>query len=146
MATRRSLRREAVIDASVSAAWVFDDESDPGADAVLDEIRSGEVIGVVPQHWKAEIANAIMYGEIRGRISWEAIPSRLAGLNRLQITTDTALNILATLDLARRHGLTVYDALYLELAIRRNAPLATLDDKLRRAASEAGVTALTSRQ
>ena len=143
MATRRSVQREAVIDASVSAAWVFDDESDPGADAVLDEIRSCEVIGVVPEHWKAEIANAIMYGEIRGRISWEAISSRLAGLNRLRITTDTAPDILATLDLARLYGLTVYDALYLELAIRRNAPLATLDDKLRRAASQAGVTALT---
>ena len=143
MATRRSVQREAVIDASASAAWVFDDESDPGADAVLAEIRSGEVVGVVPEHWKAEIVNAIMYGEIRGRISWGDIPGRLSELNSLNIMTDTAADILATLDLARLYGLTVYDALYLELAIRRNAPIATLDIKLRRAASQAGVTTLT---
>ena len=143
MATRRSVQRETVIDASVSAAWVFDDESDPGAETVLAEIISGEVIGVVPEHWKAEIVNAIMYGEMRGRISWEAIPGSLSELNGLQIMTDTTPDILDALDLARLYGLTVYDALYLELAIRRNASIATLDDKLRRAASQAGVIALT---
>ena len=143
MATRRPVQRESVLDASVVASWVFDDESDPGAEAVLDDIRSGASRGIVPQHWQAEVSNALLYGQIRGRISWEEIPGRLSFLDGLQITTDAAPNILAALDLARLYGLTVYDALYLELAIRRQAPLATLDNKLRRAASEAGVPTLT---
>ena len=143
MATRRPVPRELVTDASATASWALKDEYDPGAESVLDEIRSGHSVGVVPRHWQAEISNAILYAEVRGRISWEEIPDILSDLNDLHIETDAAADILSTFNLAKLYGLTVYDALYLELAIRRDLPLATLDDKLRRAASQAGVVVLT---
>jgi predicted nucleic acid-binding protein len=60
----------------------------------------------------------------------------------LSITTDDETNRRCpgeSLALAREHGLTVYDAAYLELALRRRAGLATLDRALARAARSAGV-------
>ena len=89
------------------------------------------------------MSNAILYGQIRGRITPEQVVERLAFLDGLNLRVDAEVNILVTLDLALRYDLTMYDAIYLELAIRRNAPIATLDAKLRRAASQAGVTTLT---
>ena len=145
MATWRPVQSESVVvvDASVAASWVFDDESDMGAEAVLAKIREGYGSGYVPQHWQAEVSNAILVGQIRGRITSEQIVARLEFLAGLDLRTDTETDILAALVLAMRYDLTMYDAIYLELAIRRDLPLATLDDKLRRAASQAGVTALT---
>ena len=92
---------------------------------------------------RLRLANAILYAEVRGRISWEEMPDILSDLNDLHIEIDAAADILTTFSLAKLYGLTVYDALYLELAIRRDLPLATLDDKLRRAATQAGVAVLT---
>lgn len=128
-----------IIDASVAAVWVFDDESHPIADVTLAEIRGGGGTGIVTGHWHIEVRNALLMGERRGRIAQEYIGDRLAFLNGLTVQTDTDANLDIVFYLARQYSLTMYDAMYLELALRQGLPLATLDRGLERAASEAGV-------
>lgn len=128
-----------IIDASVATVWVFDDESHPIADVALAEIRGGGGTGIVTRHWHIEVRNALLMGERRGRIAQEYIGDRLAFLNGLTVQTDTDANLDTVFHLARLHNLTMYDAMYLELAQRQGLPLATLDRRLALAASEAGV-------
>lgn len=127
-----------IVDASVAVVWMFEDESDPVADIALDEIR-GNGAGFVPQHWRLEVRNALLMGERRGRIAPGYIRDRLSLLNELPVQTDTEANLDTAFYLARLHNLTMYDAMYLELARRLGFPLATLDRGLIRAAPEAGV-------
>ena len=131
-----------IVDASVAAVWMFEDESHPIADIVLAEFR-GDGDGFVPQHWYLEVRNALLMGERRGRIAHEDIGDRLSFLNRLTVQTDEEVNLDAVFRLARLYNVTMYDAMYLELALRRNLPLATLDRRLAQAASDAGVETLT---
>ena len=127
-----------IVDASVAAVWMFEDESHPVADIALAEIR-GDGDGFVPQHWYLEVRNALLMGERRGRVAHEDIGDRLSFLNGLTVQTDEDVNLDAVFHLARLYNVTMYDAMYLELAIRRRLPLATLDRRLARAASDAGV-------
>jgi predicted nucleic acid-binding protein len=129
-----------VLDNSIVMAWSFEDESDEYADAVLDRLATTSA--VVPALWPLEVANALLMGERRKRsteaetIKWTAI------LASLPIVIDGETNAHAwsdTLSLARGHNLTAYDAAYLELAIRRGLPLATIDRKLKLAAGTVGV-------
>ena len=144
MATRERITpNSCVVDASIASAWTFPDESDAGADTLLDEIMNGVRLGFVPQHWHLEIRNALLMGERRGRIDLDEAVVGLRFLNGLPLITDDDARLDAALDMARIYGLTLYDAVYLELAIRTRFALATLDNKLRRAASEAGVPTLT---
>ena len=129
---------EFVVDASVSAVWVFDDESHPTADVLLADLH-GDGSGFVPQHWSLEMWNTLLSGARRGRIEPEDIPGRMSSLSGLRLQTDTEARFEDGLYLARLYNLTMYDAMYLELALRRNLPLATLDRRLAQAASEAGV-------
>jgi predicted nucleic acid-binding protein len=95
-----------------------------------------------PAIWRLEVANGLQLGVRRSRIDVAFRDGALADVASLPITTDDETSRRAwseTLVLAERHALTVYDASYLELARRRIMPLATLDNNLRRAASEAGV-------
>jgi predicted nucleic acid-binding protein len=130
-----------VLDNSIVMAWSFADEVSDYADAVLDRLTT--VRTVVPMLWPLEVANALLMGERRKR-STEAETIRWIGiLNRLPIVIDDETNTRAwsdTLALARGHKLSAYDAAYLELAVRRKLPLATLDDPLKAAAAAVGVT------
>jgi predicted nucleic acid-binding protein len=129
-----------VLDNSIAMAWSFADEVSDYADAVLDSLTT--VRTIVPMLWPLEVANALLMGERRKR-STEAETIRWIGiLNRLPIVIDDETNTRAwsdTLALARGHKLSAYDAAYLELAIRRRLPLATLDDPLKAAATATGV-------
>ena len=130
-----------VLDGSVALAWHFEDEADPYADAVA--ARVPELEFVVPSIWGVEVANAVLVGERRGRadrVQAEAWKSRVTILPLVMDIQDPSEVLGATLELARLHNLSAYDASYLELAIRRNLPLATLDKKLRAAAQTSGVT------
>jgi len=129
-----------VIDASVASAWILDDESDPFADEVYEIVQAND--GFVPQHWHFEIRNTLLMAERRGRIASETIGLRLNRLGQLLIRTDLSPDLDATISLAQTHHLTFYDALYLELALRRNIPLATLDNALARASNHEGLPAL----
>ena len=126
-----------VIDASVTAAWLFDDEDDPYPQIPLSALN--EQRALVPQLWHFETRNALLTAERRGRIRPDQLPQRMSFLNTIPVSTDYEPNFDAAMQLARTHRLTFYDALYLELAKRRNAQLATLDKSLASAASNEGV-------
>ena len=132
-----------MLDASVVLAWFFTDE---GSDAV-DELwaRTDTEVVHVPSHWYAEVANGMAVGERRGRSTPAKAEQAFVVIEKLRIDCDRdgmdgALRRL--LPLARQHGLTVYDAAYLELAMRRGVALATLDRGLAGAARAAGVAVI----
>lgn len=132
-----------VVDASVTLAWFLRDEGDERADGALRRLESEAA--VVPSLWALEVANALVVAERRGRAS-EAETGRILSLiDGLPIEEDPApreVTQRAIVELARRHDLSAYDAAYLELALRRGASLASLDESLRSAARRAGVTVL----
>jgi predicted nucleic acid-binding protein len=129
-----------VVDASATLPWCFADEATPATNALLARLRSDEE-AIVPAHWPLEVTNALLTAVRRNRISPQDAHQFLQDLEFLPIRIDTTTkNLVRTrvFPLAEQHGLTVYDAAYLELAIREGLPLATLDDDLRRAAGVAG--------
>jgi predicted nucleic acid-binding protein len=130
-----------VVDASVTMAWCFADEATPETESVLDLFGSDEA--VVPAIWSLEVANVLLVAERRGRLS-EAQASRfLELLQQLPIEVDDVpVDPAAVVAAGRRHELSAYDASYLVLAERTGAPLATLDRRLREAATRAGVRLL----
>ena len=128
------------IDASVAAAWLFEDEQHPGTDALLPELDDSDVF--VPQHWHLEVRNAMLVGERRGRITSEQAWIGLSRLSELPLRTDTEADLDVAMKLAWSHGLSLYDAVYLELAHRRQLALATLDRRLGQAAASTGLVVL----
>jgi predicted nucleic acid-binding protein len=132
-----------VLDGSVTLAWIYPDETTDAILAVFDQvIHKG---AFVPDLWRVEIANCLTQGVRRSRITALERSDSLADLANLGIVTDnqTGKHIWReTILLADRHNLTVYDATYLELALRLSLPLATLDDDLRGAAQREGVALL----
>ena len=126
-----------VIDASVVVAWLFDDEGEPRADGALERLEEDGAL--VPQLWHLETRNSLLTAERRGRLSAEEVKERLDALKGLPIRTDEEPDLQSAFDLARAYGLSLYDALYLELAKRERAELATLDRALGRAAAAEGV-------
>ena len=132
-----------VIDSSATLARAFPDERTAAILEVFDFIA--QFGAVVPQLWHIEVANSLNVGIRRGRITMDNRSGILADLEELPILTDRETSDRAwheTLVLADRHRLTVYDAAYLELALRLSLPLATLDGDLREAAKREGVTLL----
>jgi predicted nucleic acid-binding protein len=132
-----------VLDSSVSLAWIYADEGDEQTERVLQRVTQSEAW--VPAIWRLEVANSLQQGLKRGRIDQDDRDLGLADLSRLRIRVDAETDIHAwssTLGLSTRFGLTVYDAAYLELAMRRGLPLATLDRELRAAATTVGVQLL----
>lgn len=129
-----------VLDASVTMAWCYPDEHRSYAYAVLDFLDNG--VAVVPSLWRLEVANALLIGERRFRLSPADVKRFFELLNGLPIHIDTETGSRAfaeTLALGRIHKLSTYDAAYLELAMREGLELATLDDQLKKAAKGAGV-------
>jgi predicted nucleic acid-binding protein len=131
---------EFVLDGSLALAWYFKDEADPYADAVA--ARFPATRATVPAIWPLEIADAVLMGERRQRSTIAQATTWLGYLARLPIFVDDLTSERAwgeVLGLARAHRLSAYDGAYLELALRRALPLATLDEKLKAAALAAGV-------
>ena len=129
-----------ILDASVTLAALFPDERGTLTDALLDRIGASQP--VVPGHWILEVTNGLLLAGRRGRLRPDEdleVLDRLADL-RVQVDGETSDHgWRETLLLARRYGLTTYDAAYLELAARLGAPLATTDADLARAAGDLGV-------
>ncbi len=129
-----------VLDCSIVMAWYFADETSSYADNVARSLPSQ--MAFVPQNWPLEVTNTLVMGERRKRSTQAQAARLLKNLAALPITIDDETNLhawSATLSLAREQNLTSYDAAYLELAMRRGLPLATLDDKLKTAAQAVGV-------
>ena len=126
-----------VLDASVAVAWLFDDENEPRADTALTHLEND--VTFVPQLWHLEVRSALLGAERRRRIGVDEVEERLRFLRELPIRTDTEPDLGAAFALARARRLSFYDAVYLELARRRDAALATLDAALAQAAVAEGL-------
>jgi predicted nucleic acid-binding protein len=132
-----------VLDCSATLAWVYGDETTDAVHAVFQAV--GSEGAWVPALWRLEVANVLEMGVRRGRHDAAFRDATLADLAALPIWLDPETDMHAwgaTARLAARHGLTLYDAAYLELARRRDLPLATLDRDLRAAAAAEDVPLL----
>jgi predicted nucleic acid-binding protein len=129
-----------ILDASVTACWALGDETHDLADQALDALRHDHAW--VPALWWFEIRNILVVNERRGRIHRSASRAFLDDLARLPIRVDPLPDDGGVLHLARARGLSVYDAAYLDLAVRRDLALVTLDGKLEAAARAEGIPQL----
>lgn len=124
-----------VIDSSITLAWVYRDETTEAVRQVFQQV--GKAGAWVPGLWRLEVANVLEMGVRRKRHGADFRDATIADLTLLSIRVDPETDLQAwdaTLQLAIRHQLTLYDAAYLELALRRDLPLATLDQDLCHAA------------
>ena len=132
-----------VLDASVALSWCFRDEQTAYSLAVLARLEHEEA--VVPSLWALEVANGLLVAERRNRVTTAELSGLLVALGDIAVTLREAEreDVLGrVLDLARAHGLSVYDAAYLDVAMREGLPLATEDQDLIGAAQRAGVARL----
>lgn len=133
-----------VVDASLALSWVHPHQATDKTDALLQRLKDGVNL-VVPALWFLEVANALLVLERRRRIRGDERREALAALQALNLTTDSSETVLTfgrVSDLAEKHKLSVYDATYLELALREHLPLGTTDAALRQAARAARVKLL----
>lgn len=129
-----------VLDCSVTMAWVFPDEATDATDRLRGSLVEGRAF--VPSLWPVEVGNALLTATRRGRIrvdEWTEIRADLEALpiEIEPVTTSRVWGV--SLELAQAHQLSVYDAMYLELALRLQLPLATLDRALRNVAQAVGI-------
>jgi predicted nucleic acid-binding protein len=127
-----------IADASVGFAWVYQGQATPQTDQLLDTVAAGAVV-VVPNLWFFEMSNILLMAQRRHRVTAMQRKTALEQLAAMQFTVDEegARNAFGkTSELAEQHGLTIYDATYLELALRRSLPLASRDEALKSAARQ----------
>lgn len=130
-----------VLDCSVTMAWCFEDEASAYADAVLKQMKTEDAL--VPSLWHLEVLNVLLVAERRGRISSQQRREFLDLLYVLvNLDTDltaTSIADTAVLELGLQFNLSIYDAVYLALAMTQKLPLATQDKKLKAAAQACGL-------
>lgn len=131
-----------VLDCSITMAWVFPDEANAATYQLRDSLVEDSAF--VPALWPVEVGNVLLMATRRRRIArneWERIREDLSELpiSIDPVSTDRVWS--AALELADTHRISLYDAVYLELALRLRLPLATLDRALAAAARDAGVEA-----
>ena len=129
-----------VLDCSVTMAWIFPDEATKATDRLRETLI--EARAFAPSLWPVEVGNVLLVATRRGRIRANEWPQIRAYLSALPIEIDPVSVVRtwsASIELAHVHQLSVYDAMYLELAVRLRMPLATLDRPLWNAALAAGV-------
>jgi predicted nucleic acid-binding protein len=129
-----------VLDTSATLTWFFEDESTAFSRKLLDRVSAHGA--VVTGLWRLEVGNMLLLAERRGRMRPGDRQEAMRQLDQLPIAFDGATGDWAwrsTFELAQRFRLTLYDACYLELALRRALPLATLDRALHAAAVSLGV-------
>lgn len=129
-----------VLDASVALSWCFEDGTNEYADRVLEALKEAEAI--VPQLWALEVAQGLLVAERRRRIDAAKADGFIRMLLALPIAVDPGSRsgpLREVWQLARARHLSVYDAAYLDLAVRHALPLATRDERLGTAAHSEGV-------
>jgi predicted nucleic acid-binding protein len=132
-----------VIDALLTVAWLFSGERADVPQAILRRVAAEG--GLVPSLWRLEVANVLRNAVRQKRCDLGYATRCLERLGRLQIVIDAETDNHAwgrTRQLSMEHDLTVYDAAYLELAIRRHRPLASRDSALIKAGRSAGLEVL----
>ena len=131
-----------ILDCSVTMAWLFEDEQTPYTEKILKQLTQ-HAKAVVPSLWNIEVNNVLLVAERRHRITVAQTQHFWEILHQLPIDIEYQRNDQSresVLNLARQYQLSAYDATYLDLAIRLNFPLASLDKALLKAAEQAGVT------
>lgn len=137
------MKHSFVLDSSVAMAWCFLDEATSATRQLLD--RMADETAVAPAWWYIELTNVLALAERKARISADRVAEFIALVESFHVDLDEEAPERAfrhLLALCRSHQLTSYDAMYLDLAIRRQLPLATLDEPLRKAARKLGVKLL----
>jgi len=132
--------KEFVLDCSATLPWVFGSEATKETHALHGVLIAGGKAWV-PALWHLELGNVLVGARRKGRIDQAGIEKFLSTLGLYDIEVDGETMTVAwskTLALADSFELTVYDAAYLELALRRGLPLASLDEPLRKAMKKAG--------
>ncbi|MBX3568829.1 MAG: type II toxin-antitoxin system VapC family toxin [Rhizobiaceae bacterium] len=130
-----------VIDSSIALNWVMPDEDSSHTEALMDSVSVNGA--TVPPLFHVEMGNSLLVGVRRRRISADYVSQALDLVGRLPLSVDNASADhvwSTTIEIAAAYGLTLYDATYLESALRLELPLATLDARLARAAKIAGVS------
>ena len=134
-----------IIDASIGVAWCVQNQAGSFSDAVLTAtIDHG---GRVPPQFWFEVLHSVSRLQRRGAVGREIVSRFLETIPELPLIIEPAYSAEATCDLYRladRYALSIYDASYLELALRAGLPIATRDEKLARAAKQAGVSLFTA--
>ena len=133
-----------VLDASVTMAWCFEDETTPYTEAVLQRVRDESAVASTV--WPLELVNVLLVGERNGRHSAEHSMAFMRLISELPISIESvelekAFNPVAAL--GREHLLSSYDASYVWLAMKEGLSLATLDQRVRRACQRIGVSLVT---
>jgi predicted nucleic acid-binding protein len=129
------MEKSFVVDTSIVMSWCFKDQSNPFADSVQEWLQ--EAIAYVPSVWPLEVVNVLLTAERRKFIGKADSIRFLRLLSQLPIVVqheNPERTMKDLIELARVHRLSSYDASYLDLAIKKGLPLATLDQKLRKAA------------
>lgn len=132
-----------VLDVSLTMTWCFEDEASTETWALLDRLSDDSVL--VPGIWAAEVANVLLVAERRRRLTRlqsRAFATRLLSLPILVEEASPRRLLTDVLTFGRDTGLAAYDALYLDLAVRHDLPLATLDTTMRAAARKSRVRVL----
>lgn len=135
------MKRSFVADASVAIAWVHPAQATPETDAMLDRLSAGDSL-VVPALWPLEVANALTVLRRRRKLTPDEARTAIEIIRELPAVIDheaAAVAFTRLVDLASEHELTVYDATYIELATRRQLPLASNDARMKQAAIRSGV-------
>jgi len=135
------VKRSFVADASVAIAWVHPAQATPETDAMLDRLSAGDSL-VVPALWPLEVANALTVLRRRRKLTPDEARTAIEIIRELPAVIDheaAAVAFTRLVDLASEHELTVYDATYIELATRRQLPLASNDARMKQAAIRSGV-------
>ena len=133
-----------IVDASIGFAWVYQGQATPETDHLLNEVAAGATV-IVPALWFLEMSNVLLMAQRRHRLTAAQRKAAMEKLTAMQFLVDeegTRNAFGKTSELAEKHGLTIYDATYLELALRRSLPLASRDEALRTAAKQCGLKAL----
>jgi predicted nucleic acid-binding protein len=136
--------KEFVVDASIGIAWIHPAQATVHSQGLLDAIAEGAMVRA-PALWALETANALLVLTRRGKLTEEERGAALAALAQLSVVLDHEMAALAfgkLSELATRHQLSMYDAAYLELAVRKKLPLACKDGPLRTAAKRSRVKLL----
>ncbi len=132
-----------VVDSSLALTWLFKDEATAHTAELLERLKTETAL--VPAWCYIELTNVLAIAERTRRITSAQTAAFIDDLAQLDIEVDTEAPQRAfthLLPLCRTHQLTSYDAIYLDLAVRRQLPLATLDEPLRKAARKLGVKLL----
>ena len=128
-----------VLDASYTLTWCFPNRATPNTDATLKRLEARIDSALVPWVWQLEIGNALGKAVVRGKVPLAKALELWDELALLPIRQGNVVNVPELLQLSVRHNLSIYDACYLQAALEAQLPLATNDEKLRKAAEVSGV-------